>query len=252
MIHWRKGKRGNLSRAEGINHGSIKRYARMVKTVAEGLNQVRKWAPSASEGKSPDPEVRSDETLMLEHGRGSEEAFGELLRRHQRGILNYTYRMVQNRQIAEELTQEVFMALVKNAQRYEPRAKFTTYLYAIASNLVSKEWLRRKRRPKLFSLFSSWGGRDRDDGLHPLENLGDRRADTLAAFREGEVSEAVNEALQHLPAHQREAFVLRRFRDLSYVEISAITKVPIGTAKSRVVRAERALRPLLSAYREYV
>jgi RNA polymerase sigma-70 factor (ECF subfamily) len=75
---------------------------------------------------------------MLEHARGSEEAFEELVRRHQRGVLNYMYRMVQNRQIAEELAQEVFVALVKNAQRYEPMAKFTTYLYAIASNIVSK------------------------------------------------------------------------------------------------------------------
>jgi len=62
----------------------------------------------------------------------------------------------------------------------------------------------------------------------------------------------VNDALRHLPEHQREAFVLRRFQDLSYQEISEITCVPIGTAKSRVVRAERALRPHLEKYREYV
>ncbi|MCC6144715.1 MAG: hypothetical protein IT368_12990 [Candidatus Hydrogenedentes bacterium] len=58
------------------------------------------------------------------------------------------FRMVQNRHIAEELTQEVFLALVRNAGRYEPTAKFTTYLYTIASNIVSKEWARQKRRPK--------------------------------------------------------------------------------------------------------
>ena len=193
-----------------------------------------------------------DETLMLEHGTGSEEAFAELVRRHERGVLNYFYRMLQNRQVAEELTQEVFLALVKNAQRYKPTAKFTTYLYTIASNMVSKEWLRRKRRPKVFSLFATWGGRDGDSDFHPLEHVSDRHADTLAAFRQDEVTEAVNEALLHLPEHQREAFVLRRFQDLSYQEIASVTKVPIGTAKSRVVRAERALRPLLSAYREYL
>ena len=91
--------------------------------------------------------VITDEQLMLDHGNGSEEAFAELMRRHQRGVLNFVYRMVQNRQIAEEITQEVFLALVKNAQRYTPTAKFTTYLYTIASNMISKEWLRRKRRP---------------------------------------------------------------------------------------------------------
>src|SRR5690242_17632273 len=70
----------------------------------------------------------TDEDLMLEHGRGSEAAFAELMRRHQKGVLNFVFRMVQNRQIAEEITQEVFLALVKNARRYKPTAKFTTYL----------------------------------------------------------------------------------------------------------------------------
>jgi len=193
---------------------------------------------------------RSDETLMLEHGAGSEEAFEELVRRHQRGVLNYTYRMVQNRQIAEELTQEVFVALVKNGARYRPTAKFTTYLYTIASNIVSKEWTRRKRRPRFVSL-SQWGKRGEDE-FNPEEHVGDDRASVLASFQRGEVSEAVNTALRELPDHQREAFVLRRFQDLSYEEIAQVTNAPIGTAKSRVVRAERALRPLLSRFREYV
>lgn len=192
----------------------------------------------------------SNEDLMLEHGRGSEEAFNQLVVRHQKGVLNYVYRMVQNRQIAEEITQEVFLALVKNAGRYKPTAKFTTYLYTIASNMVSKEWLRRKRRPKLLSFIPGRGGND--DNYHPLNHIPDERADTVAAYRREEVSQAVNDALRHLPEHQREAFVLRRFQDLSYQEISEITCVPIGTAKSRVVRAERALRPHLEKYREYV
>ncbi|GMW01177.1 MAG: hypothetical protein AMXMBFR84_23140 [Candidatus Hydrogenedentota bacterium] len=195
---------------------------------------------------------RSDEDLMLAHGRGSEESFGELVRRHQKGVLNYVYRMVQNRQIAEELTQEVFIALVRNAERYQPTAKFTTYLYTIASNIVSKEWLRQKRRPKLLSL-SYWNrSRDEDDEFNPLDHAGDERANVFAAFTRGEISEAVNAALKELPEHQREAFVLRRFRDLSYEEIAEVTDSPVGTVKSRVVRAERALRPLLDKFKEYV
>lgn len=194
-----------------------------------------------------------DEDLMLEHGRGVEEAFVELVHRHQKGVLNYMYRMVQNRQVAEELTQEVFLALVRNAGRYEPTAKFTTYLYTIASNIVSKEWLRTKRRPKLFSVSSLWRGGSRDnDEFDPLDSVRDERACVLTAFQRGEVSEAVNSALTHLPGHQREAFVLRRFRDMSYEEIAAVTDTPVGTIKSRVVRAERALRPLLARFREYV
>ena len=195
---------------------------------------------------------RGDEQLMLDHGDGSEEAFAELLRRHQSGILNYIYRMVNNRHIAEELTQDVFMALVKNAQRYEPRAKFTTYLYTIASNIVSKEWLRRKRRPLLLSLYAGWGRNKSDGEFDPLEHVGDVKADVLGNFKRIEISEAVNVALNDLPDHQREAFVLRRFRDLPYEEIAHIVGSPIGTVKSRVVRAERALRPLLEHFKEYV
>jgi RNA polymerase sigma-70 factor (ECF subfamily) len=194
----------------------------------------------------------SDEQLMLEHGNGSEAAFAELMRRHQRGVLNFVYRMVQNRQIAEEITQEVFLALVKNARRYKPTAKFTTYLYTIASNMISKEWLRRKRRPRVLSLFAVWGGQDDDEIFHPLAQVSDEKADTAVAFERGEISGAVDEALKDLPAHQREAFILRRYQDLSYQDIARITRVPVGTAKSRVVRAEQALRPLLQEFRDYV
>ena len=107
--------------------------------MAEGLGNViplRKESPLRVVDTTPGPISEwSSEALMLAHCDGSEAAYAELVKRHQRGVLNYTYRMVQNRHVAEELTQEVFIALVKNVGRYEPRAKFTTYLYTIASNI---------------------------------------------------------------------------------------------------------------------
>ena len=224
--------------------------------MAEGLKFAA--LPNAPRFRIVDPEgaplrERGDESLMLAHCDGSEPAFEELVRRHRKGVLNYMYRMIQNRHVSEELTQEVFLALVKNTQRYEPTAKFTTYLYSIASNIVSKEWLRAKRRPMLFSLTRDWGGNSQDEEeFNPVEHVGDERAGVLASFQRGEVSEAVNTALKEIPEHQREAFVLRRFQDLSYEEIADVTQTPIGTVKSRVVRAERALRPLLARFREYI
>lgn len=203
-------------------------------------------------GDRPPVSESADEELMFRHAEGCEHAFGELVRRHQKGVLNYMFRMVQNRHVAEELTQEVFMALVKNAQRYQPTAKFTTYLYTIASNIVSKEWARQKRRPRLFNFTSFWGRDNSENEMDPLESVGDERANIVDAFQQEEVSQAVNDALKYLPEHQREAFVLRRFQDLSYQEIADITEVPVGTVKSRVVRAERALRPHLERFREYV
>ncbi|HOE67678.1 MAG TPA: sigma-70 family RNA polymerase sigma factor [Candidatus Hydrogenedentes bacterium] len=223
--------------AEGVSSASHRNGPVRLRVLPRGETPFSEW---------------NDEELMLEHARGTEAAFEELVRRHQKGVLNYTYRMVQNRQIAEELTQEVFLALVQNAQRYQPLAKFTTYLYAIASNIVSKEWARRKRRPALFSL-SSWAfWKDPDDAFDPLEHVSDAKPNAASDCTRTEVSEAVNKALRTVPEQYREAFILHRMQDLSYEEVSEITNAPIGTVKSRVVRAERALRPLLESFRDHV
>lgn len=216
------------------------------------LSPLRGETPRLRPATEPLPYSEwGDEDLMLEHGLGNEAAFEELVRRFNRPVFNYIYRMVQNRHVAEELSQEVFMALVKNAGRYTPTAKFSTYLYTIASNVVYKEWARQKRRPKFFSL-SWWGGDHSDEGDSPMDSVSDESACVLTAFKRGEVSEAVNEALHHLPEHYREAFVLRRFQGLSYDEIAEITDCPLGTVKSRIARAEHALRPFLEKYREYI
>lgn len=196
---------------------------------------------------------RSDEELMLAHAKGLDAAFSEILRRHHKPVLNYVNRMVQNYHIAEELTQEVFMALVKNAQRYVPTAKFTTYMYTIASNIVSKEWARRKRRSRLFCILSYFGhSKEKGEEFDPVERAADPQPDAGMVLERTEIAAAVDRALKKLPKHQREAFVLRRLQDVPYEEIANIMNTPIGTVKSRVVRAEHALRPLLSAYREYV
>ena len=132
--------------------------------MAEEMSNIaafRSEAPRLRDADIPLPYAQwTDENLMLEHGRGTEAAFEELVRRFHRSVFNYIYRMVQNRHVGEELTQEVFMALVKNGDRYTPTAKFSTYLYTIASNIVYKEWARQKRRPKMFSL--SWWSNDHD------------------------------------------------------------------------------------------
>ena len=204
-------------------------------------------------GAKPSLQEMDDDALMQGHQQGSEAAFEEIVRRYQRSIFGYIYRMLQNKHIAEELTQEVFLALVRNADRYESQGKFASYLFAIASNKIHKEWEQRRVRPKFFSL-SFWSSSpDGETGEPtPLEVLSDDKACVVSAFKRGEISDAVNEALKHLPEHYREAFVLRRFMDLSYDEIAEVLDCPVGTIKSRVVRAERGLRPYLERFREYI
>lgn len=219
----------------------------------EAIARSRTTTPLALVGAPQPLSEQDDDALMHAHQQGSEAAFEELVRRYQRNIFSYIYRMLQNKHIAEELTQEVFLALVRNVDRYEPQGKFAAYLFAIASNKIHKEWEQRKRRPKFFSL-SFWSNSDSndDDAREPLESLSDGKACVVKAFKRNEVSQAVNDALKHLPDHYREAFVLRRFLDLSYEEIAEITDCPVGTIKSRVVRAERGLRPYLERFREYL
>ncbi|HOJ69516.1 MAG TPA: RNA polymerase sigma factor [Candidatus Hydrogenedentes bacterium] len=192
----------------------------------------------------------SDEELMLLFGNGRQEAFEELVRRHHKPVYGYIYRMVQNRHIAEELTQDVFLGLVQNAQRYTPTAKFTHYLYSIASRLVYREWNQRKRRPLLFSLFR--GRSEDEDGDEFVDTLPDGRASIREKLERDEIVSAITEALAKIPPVYREPYILHRFQDLSYEEIVEILGCPLGTVKSRIFRAEKMLQPLLEPYRAYL
>ncbi len=137
----------------------------------------------------------ADEDLMLIFGEGNEDAFGELVRRYERNIFNYMFRMVHNWHIAEELTQEVFMALVSSVTRYQPTAKFSTYLYSISSHIISKEWSRQNRRPRFFSLSQWWhSGDSSNDNSHewnPVEHHADPRLNVWHEAKCTEVSEAI-------------------------------------------------------------
>lgn len=204
-------------------------------------------------GYPTDWSALDDDSLMAKHQQGEERAFEELVNRYQRSIFSYVYRMLQNRHIAEEITQEVFLALVRNSSRYKAQGRLSSYLFAIASNKVYKEWEQRRRRPHFLSL-SFWSSDSgfSDGGMTPLDKLDDKQARVDKACEHMEISEAINDALRHLPAHYREAFILRRFQDLPYDEIAEILDCPVGTVKSRVARAEKALRPYLEKFRDYI
>lgn len=207
----------------------------------------------SQQGQPVDWSALDDDTLVAEHLKGAEQAFEELVHRYERRIFSYVFRMLQNRLIAEEITQEVFLALVRNSARYKPQGRLSAYLFAIASNKVYKEWEQRRRRPRFFSL-SFWNNDDStsDGGLTPLDVLDDKKACVEKACERSEISDAINSALKHLPKHYRESFILRRFQDLSYDEIADILDCPVGTIKSRVARAEKGLRPYLEKFREYL
>ena len=180
------------------------------------------------QGRPVDWSALDDDALMAEHVQGAEQAFEELVHRYERRIFSYVYRMLQNRLIAEEITQEVFLALVRNSKRYKAQGRLSSYLFAIASNKVYKEWEQRRRRPRFFSL-SFWNSDDSASvsGLSPLDVLDDKKACVEKACERSEISDAINDALRHLPKHYREAFVLRRFSLLLLPVPSLLPLLPI-------------------------
>jgi RNA polymerase sigma-70 factor (ECF subfamily) len=170
--------------------------------------------------------MMGDDQLMLEFQKGSHEAFAELFARYRDAIFGFFRRRVSSRARGEELSQEVFLAVLQAAARYEPRATFRTYLYGIAMNLLHAEWRKSGRETQ--------------------------RADDVPDPPVTENHDAgiwVRRAVAQLDAEQREVLLLREYEQLSYEEIAALLRIPVNTVRSRLFRARMALKDLLLAER---
>ena len=167
----------------------------------------------------------SDEQLMLAFSKGSSYAFDELFSRYKQPIYGFFRRRVAESAQAEELTQETFVALLRAAARYEPRALFRTYLYAIGFKI-----LRAHRRKAAFR--ATFFGRQNS-------------APDPAKSDATESGLWVRRAVEKLEAIDREILLLREFEQLSYAEIADLLRLPLNTVRSRLFRARAALRNLL-------
>src|SRR5208282_5389218 len=167
----------------------------------------------------------SDEHLMLAFSKGSAESFNELFLRYKQPIYGFFRRRTTDPHHAEELSQETFIVLLRAASRYEPRALFRTYLYAIAFKI-----LRAHRRKAAFR--ATFFG-------HPSTIPDPARQDAT------ESGLWVRRAVEKLDRIDREILLLREFEQLSYAEISDLLHLPVNTVRSRLFRARTALRNLL-------
>jgi RNA polymerase sigma-70 factor (ECF subfamily) len=175
----------------------------------------------------------SDEALIGRYARGDSAAFAVLYRRHEMRIWRYLERNVGNRASADELLQEVWFAVARDAVRYRPDARFTAWLFTIARNRMLD--VVRARRPHV--------------SLEILEPLAGDAADAPhAAAVAGDQAAAVRRALRELPREQRDAFLLQVEGELSVEEVAAITGCSFETTKSRLRYARTRLRELLSEY----
>jgi len=189
-----------------------------------------------------DKEIPSED-LMARIAEGDDSAFGILVHRHRTSVLNLIYRFIGDRTQAKDLAQEVFLKVWQSAQNYEPKAKFTTWIYRITANLCFNE-LKSARRKKWYSF-----NRSDEDGEHTFEEtLADSTPSAETILLEKERSRQISDALQSLPENQRMALILKRYDDLSYHEIAQIIGCSVSAVESLLFRAKRALQEKLKNF----
>ena len=191
----------------------------------------------------PDPaseNARDVELMQLVQKTDDHEAFRELIERHQNAIVGTVAKMLGNTNDAEDLAQQVFLRLWKARHRYQPTAKFTTFLYTITRNLVFNETRRLSRRKE-----SSLDQRLED---YELELPANPNQQPDREHLNQELRSAIDQAIAALPEKQRLAVILRRHQNLPYEEISTILDLTIPAVKSTLFRARGTLRESLAQY----
>jgi len=176
----------------------------------------------------------TDEDLIFSFQQGDVEAFNEIVHRYKNPLFNFVSRLLGDPMFSEDIVQETFVRVYRNKHRYHRIAKFSTWIYTIASNLAKTE-LRRKKIKQFFSI-SSKGTEERD------YDLPDRSRDVERDVDRSMKQDAVLKEIDRLPSPFKEAVILRDIQDLSYEEISDILDVPLGTVKSRVNRGRARLQ----------
>lgn len=211
---------------------SEKKEQRMTETTAG--TQIKK------RGRSP-----TDEELLKQVYEGDTVAFDIIVKRYKMRLVNFVFRFVRDRDLAEELVQETFLRVFRERKNHERISNFSTWIFTIAGNLAKSE-LRRRKRWRFFSLDQQ----DNDEGAEfeiPDESqLPDRMA------HDRMIEKAVQDAINSLSLKYKEAVILRDIQGFAYEEIAEIIGCPVGTVKSRVNRARLRLQEQLQDWMDKV
>ncbi len=183
-----------------------------------------------------------DEDLVESVLAGKEELFGELIERYQGRLVNYLYRMLRNEDDAHDLAQEVFLKIYGALDRFDPKFRFSTWLFRVAQNAAIDQI--RKRRLKMVSIHrpedaDGDGGEWELPGSEPTPYKNRRNVERGAAIRE---------AIEELPWEYQELITLRHYGELSYDEIATLKEMPLGTVKNKLFRGRQMLKEKLSDY----
>jgi RNA polymerase sigma-70 factor (ECF subfamily) len=178
----------------------------------------------------------SDVELIAKAIGGREDGFEELVRRYQRPITNYVFRMLNDYDASLDVTQEVFIKVYNSLERYSSEYKFSTWVYRIAHN-AAIDYIRR-RSPNEQSIET-----ENKDGAYQLQ-LESTQPNPEQERERSEWRAEIETVVKCLPSVYRELILLRHAQDLSYDEIAEITNLPLGTVKNRLFRAREMMREI--------
>jgi RNA polymerase sigma-70 factor (ECF subfamily) len=198
--------------------------------------------PSPQADASPDAAAQ-DLAWMARIKQGDTDALRDLIDAHQHRVIGTVAKMLGDDSDAEDIAQQVFIRVWKSAARYEPTAKFTTWLFKITRNLVFNELRRRKRHPA-----HSLDAATEDD--RPMQAPDPTTKAPDDALLNNEMQTAIQRAIDELPEIQRMAIVLRRYDDVPYEDIGEILGLSVPAVKSVLFRARTELREKLKRYLE--
>ncbi|HYH06636.1 MAG TPA: sigma-70 family RNA polymerase sigma factor [Thermoanaerobaculia bacterium] len=178
--------------------------------------------------------MHADDALMQRVREGDDDAFGEIVDRYKDSLVNYLTHLVRSRDRAEEIAQDAFVRLYRNADKYREQERLGPYLFRIATNLVVTEVRREKRWTLLLPR------------LHASTHQNEPAPDT--SLLTNEIQRQVHAALEKLPLKYRAPLVLFEIEEWSYDEIAKAMEVAVGTVKSRISRARELLRRHLAPW----
>jgi len=190
----------------------------------------------------------SDQDVVLEARAGRQAAYRELVRRYERPIFSLIYRMVRNREQAEDLSQETFVKALNAIESYRPEYKFSSWIFKIANN-VSIDHLRRRELDTL-SLDGSPHALTPEAIQASALQLGDRQETALEELEAKELGGEIEVAIAGLRPEYRACILLRHVEGRPYEEIATMLDLPLGTVKTYIHRARGELRQALAHLRQ--
>lgn len=190
-----------------------------------------------------DRDQPDDRALVERILEGERDLFTTLVKRYEKRVVNYIYRITHRYEEAHDLAQEVFVKVYLALDRYDPKYQFSTWLFRIAQN-SSIDALRKKAIAEVPLV------RQTDDDAPKEREFADAGVSPYRALKNKQLSAAIDKAVAGLPPDYRELIQLRHFAEMSYEEIATMKKLPLGTVKNKLFRARNLLKETLGSFVE--